>query len=228
MCRTAGRARLAWTVPLAALALVACDAGGSNPFASFETRCAGLPASRFDVSAVALSYRVVETQSVAQLTVLGGNSPDTAWTFGLTTVSFGHQTEIGIHSIEDAAGHRACATVDVRVTLSMQPVVVYLANELDSSACAREATLEHEQKHVAVFRDVLAETKRDLAARLAGAIGSGLQRAASVAELERQVDGRINAYLSEFIHQRKDDLDARQEAVDSPEEHARVRRACGG
>jgi hypothetical protein len=227
MRRSADRHRIAWTALPAALLLVAWDASGGSLFAPFETRCAELPASRFEVVAVPISYRVVETDSVAQLTVRSGKSPDTHWTFGLTTVNFGHQTQIGIRSIEDAAGHRACGTLEVRVRLSMQPVVIYLANELDSSRCARDVTMEHEQKHLAVFREALDATTRELAANLGAAIGTGQQRAASKTELEQQVTGRINAYLADFVRQRREELEIRQEAIDSPQEYARVRHACG-
>ena len=42
-------------------ALVACDAGLSNPFASFEARCTALPATRFDIVAVPVRYAEDDT-----------------------------------------------------------------------------------------------------------------------------------------------------------------------
>jgi hypothetical protein len=217
---------LRWGAVPAMLLLVACDAGGSNPFASFETRCRELPASRFVVTEVPLAYVVDETQSVDQLTVRGGNTPGRHLTFGLTTVSFGHQTEVAVHSLDDRAGGQACGTVDVRVRLSMQPVTVYLAEELDGSACARNATLEHERKHVEVFRDVLGEAASELTAELAAAIGPDVQRGGSTAELQQRINARVNDYLAEFIRRHKLRMDERQDAVDSPQEYARVRNAC--
>jgi hypothetical protein len=226
MRNSAPRLRAGLRLGLAALFVVACDAGAANPFASFETRCAGLPPSRVGVATVPLAYVQDETQAVDQLTVRGGYTPGRHLTFGLTTVHFGHDTEIGIRAIEDAAGARTCGSVDVDVLLSMQPVTVYLAQELDGSPCARNATLEHEMKHVAVFAAVLDEAARELAADLGGAIGTGLQRASSREALQRQVNARVNDYLSDFMRRRKQDMDARQDAVDSVEEHARVRNAC--
>jgi hypothetical protein len=226
MSDSARRVRAGLGLGLAALLLVACDAGGSNPFASFAARCAQLPPSRLEVSAVPITYVQDESQSIDQLTVRSGHTPGRHLTFGLTTVNFGHQTQFEIRSVEDAAGARACGTLDIAVRLSMQPVTIYLARELDGSPCARTATLEHEMKHVAVFREVLDEAARDLAADLAGTIGSGLQRAASQAELQRQLNARVNDYLSEFMHRRKQAMDERQDGVDSPEEYARVKDAC--
>jgi hypothetical protein len=226
MGSSAPRLRAGLRLGLAALFIVACDSGAGNLFASFETRCAGLPPSRVGVATVPFAYVQDETQAVDQLTVRGGYTPGRHLTFGLTTVHFGHQTEIGIRAIDDAAGARTCGTVDVDVRLSMQPVTVYLAQELDGSPCARNATLEHEMKHVAVFAAVLDEASRELAAGLGGAIGTGLQRAPSREALQRQVNARVNDYLSDFMRRHKQDMDARQNAVDSVEEYARVRNAC--
>jgi len=217
------RARLG--VALAALFLVACDAG-SNPFASFEARCADLPPSRVQVSVDPIAYAQDETQSIDQLNLRSGNTPGVHLTFGLTTVNFSHQTQIGIRSVENRGGAGACGTLDVDVRLSMQPMTVYLAQELDGSPCARTATMEHELQHVAVFREVLDEAARELAADLGGALGLGLQRAANQAELQRQLNARVNDYLSEFFHRHRRAMEERQQGVDSPAEYARVKAAC--
>ncbi len=211
---------------LAAVVAGVAGVAGADPQASFDAGCARLPTSRFEVTAVPLDYGQDETQSIDQLNLRSGHTPGIHLTFGLTTANFGHQTQMAIRLVEDSAGARACGTVDVQVRLSMQPVTVYLAQELDGSPCARTATMEHELMHVAVFRAVLDETARDLGAELADAVGSGLQRAASQAELQRQVKSRIDDTLSGLLLRRQRELDRRQTAVDSPREYARVRDAC--
>ncbi len=207
-------------------ALVACDAGLSNPFASFEARCTALPATRFDIVAVPVRYAEDDTQSIDQLTLKSGKTPATHMTFGLTTANFGHRSEIEIHSLEDKAGGRACGTLQVRVEVSMRPMTVYLAHEIGISRCARTATFEHEMKHVAVFEAVLAEAARDLDAGIGARVGTGTQYAASRAELESRQNAAVAAYLSQFMADYQRVLHERQDAVDSPEEHARVKGAC--
>jgi hypothetical protein len=217
------RARLG--LALTALFLVACDAG-SNPFASFEARCAELAPSRFRVAVVPATYTQDETQSIDQLNLRSGHTPGVHLTFGLTTVNFSHQTQMEIRSVENRGGAGACGTLDVDVTLSMQPMTIYLAQELDGSPCARTATMEHELQHVAVFREVLDDAARELTADLGGSIGLGLQRAASRAELQRQLNARVNDYVSGFFHRHKRAMEERQKGVDSPAEYARVKAAC--
>jgi hypothetical protein len=231
----ASRAATRPRVPASALAaaallplvlLVACDTGRGNPLASFDARCAELPASRFEVYAVPVTYVEDGSQSIDELTVRGGNTPATHATFGLTTVRFGHRTDIALDVVEDAANRRACGTATVRVELSMQPVTVYVARELARTPCAHDATHAHELKHVAVFRDVLNDAARDLDADLAAAMGTGQRRAANRQELERTFNAQLQAYLSVFLAQWREQMNARQDAVDSPEEHERTATAC--
>ena len=211
---------------LSALLLIACDGGHGSPLAAFESRCAALPTTRFDVVDVPVTYAEDRSQSIDELTLRGGSTPATHATFGLTTVRFGHQTEIELKIVDDAAGARTCGTAAVRVELSMQPVTVYIAREIDRTPCTRDATFAHELKHVAVFRDVLNEAARDLSADLAEAMGTGLRRAASRHELERAFNAQLQAYLAVFMSQWQREMNARQDGVDSPEEHERTATAC--
>jgi hypothetical protein len=215
-----------WALALPLLFVAACDLGRSNPLASFESRCASLPSARFDIVQVPVTYTQDRVHSIAELTVLGGNSPATHNTFGLTTARFGHQTDIELKVVDDAAGGRTCGTANVRIELSMQPMTVYIAREIERTPCPRDATFAHELRHVAVFRAVLDEAARDLRADLAEAMGTGLRRAASARELERAFNAQLQAYLSVFMSQWQREMGTRQEAVDSPEETERTATAC--
>jgi hypothetical protein len=208
------------------LVLAGCGQGRSNPFASFDAKCAELPATRFNITTVPLTYVENTSQTIDQLTVLGGNTPDKYTTFGLTTVRFGHETDIEVRVFEDGANARACGTATVDVKLSMQPVVVYVGKELVRTPCAHEATRAHELKHIASFRQVLAEAANDLKSDLGDAIGTGVRRAGNRQEIERSLSAQIKAYLSTFVTQWQREMTARQDAVDSEEERANVAGAC--
>jgi len=217
--------RLAAFLSAPALLLAACGPAG-NPFASFETRCAKLALSRFEVVAVPLSFERDDTQPIAALTVKSGSPLATHRAIGLTTAVFGQSTDIELHSVDDRRGARACGTPRVHVELSMQPMMVFIARELAEAPCQREATLSHEMKHVEVFREVLDEAVQDLERELPEGIGTELRRAKSPEELERRLIVTVRDYLAEFMHERQRVLDERQAAVDSPEEYARVSTAC--
>src|SRR3569623_2823057 len=90
----------------------------------------------------------VHAQVVAWLTTRSKTDPTRHRTFGLTLVSFGHDTHTELRSLEDRSG-RACGTPTVHIQLSMQPAVVHLARERDGKACDQSAARAHEQRHVA-------------------------------------------------------------------------------
>ena len=217
--------RPAIAIMLCAL-LTACG-GDDNPFASFDTRCAKLPAPRFDVVAAPVSFERDDTRPIAELTVKSGSALATHRTMGLTSAMFGQSTDIDLHVVDDRRGSRACGTPTVRVELSMQPMTVFIAREVAETPCQRDATLEHEMRHVEVFREVLGEAARELEREFPDAIGAELRRAANAAELQQRLILAVRDYLAQFMKDWQRVLDARQREVDSAEEYARVAAACG-
>src|SRR5450432_1276117 len=155
----------------AALLLCGCDAVTSaaekyNPFASFETRCARLPPSRIEVRQAAIEVVTDDRLSFRDLTRLSEGNPSTHRTLGLTRAEFRQDAQIDIAGLHDASGARACSRPQIRVELSMAPMTVYVASELRDIECARNVVLEHEMKHVAVYRRHLADAAAELEATL--------------------------------------------------------------
>ncbi len=206
--------------------LAACGKDG-NPFASFETRCARLPPTRFAVVTTPFTFERDDTQSIAALTAKSGSKLAMHRAIGLTTAVFGQSTDIELQIVDDRHDPRACGSPRVRVELSMQPMTVFVASELTDAPCQHEVTLSHEMKHVEVFRAVLEETARDLEHEFPQAIGAELNRARTAKEMQQRLVVAIRDYLAQFMAERQQLLDARQAEVDSPEEYARVSTACG-
>jgi hypothetical protein len=128
--------------------------------------------------------------------------------------------------LEDRGGARACGTPTVVAELSMQPAVVYLARELKGHPCDRDATREHEMRHVAVYRELLAASAQRLATELPETLGKAVRTASSTGELKRRFDADLRAYMSRFMEEQQAQMAARQAAIDTPEEYARVAHAC--
>ena len=203
-----------------------CGGGAGNPFASFQSRCNALPAARFEVVAVPMRIEEVTTDDVAALTVRSNTDAARHRTFGLTSVSFGHNTQSELRMMEDKRSGRACGTPKVHVELSMQPAVVYLARELEGQPCEQSATRQHEQKHVEVYRAVLEESRQRLARELPGALGESVRTAASAAELKARFDADLRDYMTRFMREQQADMTARQAEIDTPEEYERVAHVC--
>ena len=98
------RIRLAALIALSAVATVCGDS--TNPLASFETRCATLPPTHFEVVAVPLEFERDDSQSIAALTLKRGSAFATHRTSGLTTAVFGQSTDIRLNVGGRRAGER--------------------------------------------------------------------------------------------------------------------------
>jgi hypothetical protein len=223
------RSLLAPLAAAAALLLGACDAVTKyNPFASFETRCARLPAARVEVRQDAIDVVANDQLSFRELTRLGEGNPATHRTLGLTRTEFRQDAQIEIAGLNDAAGARACSRPQVRVELSMTPMTVYVASELHDIACARSVVYEHEMKHVAVYRQHMSDAASELQATLPELFGQRIIVARDPAAGQAQIQADLQAFLAEFSARTHVELKRRQDAVDTEEEYARVSNACGG
>lgn len=217
----------------AVLLLGGCDSVTStaekyNPFISFETRCERLPPSRIEVVQDAVMVVTNEDLAFRELTQLGEDNPATHRTLGLTKTEFRQLAQIEIKGLNDSAGGRSCSRPQIRLELTMVPMTVYVARELRENACGRAMVLEHEMKHVAVFREHMADTARVLEDQLPGLFGQGVVFSRDPNAGEAQVRQTLQAFLGEFTASNAGELKLRQAALDSPEEYARVNGACGG
>ncbi|HQR10442.1 MAG TPA: hypothetical protein PLW68_03850 [Casimicrobiaceae bacterium] len=217
----------------AALLLGGCDAVKSasdryNPLVSFESRCERLPPGQIEIRQAASPVEVNDQMSLGQLSRLAQDNPATHRTLGLTRTELRRDVVIELTGLKDASGGRSCQRPQLTIELSMVPMTVYLASELQDNACGRAAVLDHELKHAAAFRDHLQETARRLGTELPAVFGQRIIVARDPAAGESQVRRELQAFMDEFDAANALELKARQAAVDSPDEYARVSGACGG
>ncbi|HEY5309366.1 MAG TPA: hypothetical protein VIK97_12715 [Casimicrobiaceae bacterium] len=225
----AGGARNGCAV-VAMLLLGGCDAATHvvnryNPFVSFEGRCERLPPSRTTV--IAREVTVGENNALSQraLSALHQEIPETVRTYGLTQATFRQESQLEINGLTDARGGRACFRPQVQVELTMRPMTIYIATEATGDQC-RDAVHDHELKHVAVYRQRLAEAAAELKHDLPELYGQAVFVVGDQAASESEMRGRLGEFMHDFMADNMETLKARQAAVDSPEEYARVRNAC--
>jgi hypothetical protein len=212
------------------LLLTGCDAATHvvnryNPFVSFETRCERLPTLRNTVVAQEITVAENDTLSQRALSGLHQDIPEAVRTYGLTQATFRQDAQLEISGLADQRGGRACFRPQMRVELTMRPMTIYLATEISGKRC-RDAVRDHELRHVAVYRQRLAEAAADLERDLPDLYGPKVfvvrDQAASEVEMRR----RLGEFMHDFMADNMETIKARQAAVDSPEEYARVRDAC--
>ncbi len=130
----------------------------------------------------------------------------------------------------DEEGGEACRWIaKVVVTLSMPSRVIYIVRERRPGTCAYESVLVHEHEHQATDDAVIEEYRPRLRAAVADAI-QALPAAALTASgpgaVERLVTP-VSTALERTFDALKRGREARQKAVDTPEEYRRINAACG-
>jgi hypothetical protein len=110
----------------------------------------------------------------------------------------------------------------------MTPMTVYVSREAAADPCREAAVLAHELKHVAVYRQRLAEIGEELRPALAATFGDRVFYFASRADGQMEMQQTLERELGAALEDSTRKIRARQEEVDSPEEYARVAAACGG
>jgi hypothetical protein len=224
------RVTLCTTVAAAVCLAVAPHAAAdlfANPFASFESRCEALPAPQFQVITIPVSFTVDDSVSLRTLSRMNDGPSDRHRTVGLTKGQLAYDSTLESKGIEDRRGARVCSRPSVTVVLKMTPMTVYIARELAQDKCRRPAVLEHEMKHVAVYREYLGEVARDMREELPRALGTEVVYGPDAQAAQAAMRQRLQAFMRTFMQNRYAELRARQAAVDTPEEYARLSNGCG-
>ncbi len=195
---------------------------------TFEAHCAkSLPATEVVVRAVPVRYVLDTGHSHAELARMGVEAGAGERVIGLTRARIGHAASITVHGIEEPRNRQVCVRPAIRVEMSMQPMTVYVGREYAGDPCRRAVILEHEEKHVAVYRDYLDEVTTRVRGEIADAYGNAVMVFASRDEAQREIESALAGYLEPVLARSTRELVQRQAAVDTPEEYARVGERCG-
>lgn len=197
-----------------------------NPFASFETRCESLPPAHFEVEAAPVTFTEDYSQSLRTLTARHDGAQIHHRTVGLTEGRLAYESTLESKGLEDRAGGRVCARPSVRVVFSATPMVVFIAREVADDACRRNLILEHEMKHVAVYREYLNELVAATRRELPSLYGERVVYARDAHESQETMRRRLKTFMHGFMQAHYTEIKRRQADIDTPEEYTRLSRAC--
>jgi hypothetical protein len=214
--------------------LAGCDAASSiaaraGLATSFEAQCEkSLPPTKIEVVTIPVTWNTDRTRSVAELTRLSGDSGDVNRALGLTTAEIGHQAFVETSGIEDSQTGRSCTRPAIRVELAMTPMTVYVSREFAGDPCREAAIVEHEMKHVMVYKNFLSSIAAEVRDALSREYGNKVFQFRDRADARRDSEKRLSDQLHGLLADNARRVKALQTEVDSPEEYARVASECGG
>jgi hypothetical protein len=159
---------------------------------------------------------------------MSGDAGSELRALGLTTAEIAHKASVETTGIENQRDGRVCVRPTIKVELSAMPMTVYIGREIAADPCRDAVALEHEMKHVAVYRDELPRIAADTRALLAASYGNRVLYYSSRAAAQRETQAALGAELGPMLEDDARRIKERQRGIDSPEEYARVAAACGG
>ena len=223
--------------PIAALiavaALCGCDKAATLAarvgIVPFEKVCARqLPPTTVDIATAPVDYAVDTTRSYHELTEMSPEAGSYDRALGLTLAQVGFKSSTALQGIEQKQGGRACVRPAIRITLSLDPMTVFVANEYHGDSCREAVIMEHERKHVAVYSQFIASLALELREAITADFGDTIFYASDRSQAEREIGDRLAVHLEPLMRDSLERIRERQRTVDSPEEYARVAAACGG
>jgi len=195
--------------------------------AGFEQRCEQEMRPRFDVISRAPSYRVNNTVSSQLLNNRGTYTRIGQVMMGMTASHTLAELDISGPLLLDVTSGRECLAPHVAVELSYQPLDVYVAREFSPYSCSFRAVVEHELRHVQVYREQLprieAMVRRELELRYADR-----PVYARAGEALNLLQADIDTWLRPLIQAELAAVELMQRALDNPEEERRLSQACQG
>ena len=148
---------------------------------------------------------------------------------GLTEAQLGFGLRVGATMRPGGPGENAgCAYLtSVKATLGYDTIAVYLARDYPASSCAYKVIREHEDRHVAIFRQNLAEFADVMRERLvAEASRMGPIRARNVDTALKTFQDRLAGSLRPIRDDMQRTLERNQSAMDTPGAYAREQSRC--
>lgn len=214
------------TLALALSALlhpVARAAGATD----FEQRCEREMKPQFAVSLRESGFQIDNTVPSRVLNMRGAHNYAGDLMLGMTALQARTEVTIDGPALADQASGRECIAPRVSVDLIFPRMSVFVAREFAPNSCSYRTVLEHEMRHVQLYREqfpaIEQRVRRKLAARfgdrpLYAAHGKGL------AALEAEVD----TWLRPFIKAEIASMELAQANMDTFDESFRLSSSCLG
>lgn len=158
----------------------------------------------------------------------GGTGIRAGWQpIGLTLADVQMHTQVRVQAVPVGRGLYCARLTAVEATMGVDRIEVYVASRYRPGSCQYESVLEHEMRHVAIFRDAvqrfapavrrrLEETARAMPAISAPSAEESAQR------LQAQLQRQVQPIFKEMNRV----IDRANRLLDSPENYAREQTRC--
>lgn len=194
---------------------------------AFEQRCEHEMRPRFDVRLSESGHQVDNTVSSRVLNNKSVHSSPGEFMLGMTALQTHTSVLFDGPALADDASGRECVSPRISVELVVPRMAVYVAREFPPASCSYRNILEHEMRHVQLYRDQFPQVEARVRAALAARFGDRplyARHGAGLAALQEEVDQWLRPFIKGEIAR----MEVAQAAMDTPEESFRLYGACQG
>lgn len=161
------------------------------------------------------------------LTAMKGVARQNAYVLGLTKTESQIRIALAGPMLQDAVSGYECVAPQIGVSITYVPVVIYIGREFPPGTCAYDEILRHELRHLKTYMDYLPRVEKTVRAALAKRFEARplyAPRGTARAALAREIDTGWLPYIKAEMRK----VEVLQAAIDSPQEYARLGKACNG
>lgn len=223
--------RLPFALPLTlalSLSLLPAPALAQQPSVRWQAQCeAQLPPTVIEVNAEPAPVRHRNDRSIADLMQVQRLPQEHAFTLGLTELQLGTRIAFRSPTLSHARERLVCMRPAITVTLSLDPHVVSVASEFEEGSCAHRHILAHEMRHVQVNQLTLSAAAERMREGMRQSFGNKIYYG-EPKELQERLTRHIREQWLPWVDAQMKHTLQRHREIDTPEEYARNRTACGG
>ncbi|MFC3683880.1 hypothetical protein [Hydrogenophaga luteola] len=199
-----------------------------QPSARWQALCeAQLPPTVVEVTAEPAPVRHRRDRSIADLMQIQRLPQENAFTLGLTELQLGTRIAFRSPTLSHPLERLVCMRPAITVTLSLDPHVVSVASEFEDGSCAHRHILAHEMRHVQINQLTLASAADRMREGMQQSFGNKVYYG-EPKELQERLTRHIREQWLPWVDAQMKHTLQRHREIDTPEEYARNRTACGG
>lgn len=187
---------------------------------------AGCPTSQSEQMEIVVQK--VEVSGVQQVPMkklksIGKSSHPNYASYGLVTSKL--RSKVSVSANLRVENRESCLYPKLELTIGFEPMPIYIASELPTNGCAYQAVLQHELKHVEIYKKHLPRIVRLIEAELRPVFSQGYSTD-SAKELHKQIATDTKTYVAGAVKHEMSIVATEQEAFDAHDSESTVRGPC--
>lgn len=181
--------------------------------------------NRLSVDTVWRDFFIDNSLTSRKLNYRASHSPSGDFVVGLTSLVTVTEIDFNGDLNKDKTGEGECLAPAIKITIALDPIHVYIGREFAPDSCAYNKILEHEMKHVALYKDAIPKVANIVHKILRRRLGTRPIYAPK-GQAYRVLRQEIDQFWRPLIKAELSKIEIDQQALDSDNESLELALAC--